>query len=306
VPHAVVVAALMTALAWFGMKYVPLGCLVGLYFLWRSDWRGRGAFVGLSALSAIAYAWLHLEVYGSLTAYNINTVFEGAPTTEVLSAHLEFEGRAYRIWGLFVDQRFGIGRWAPVLLLVLPALPLLVRRAGLGLLALALVVTQLFIATFVAITMMGWWFPGRTLMAVFPLFAFVLTELLIRAPRFARIGVAALAAYSAVIVVALVVATRGGEVTLAVDPFDMSPEVFQAAAPLFPNYVSWTADTVMRTLAWVSAGLALMSLIVWREFQPSRWWGGDGRGTAAGVLRRIPSPKSVGASSMGPTADRSN
>jgi hypothetical protein len=86
----------------------------------------------------------------------------------------------------------------------------------------------------------------------------------------------------------------------------MPTEVFHIAAPLFPNYVSWTADTVVRTLAWVGAGLALMAIIAWREFQPSRWWKRDGRSRAARVLRRIQSPQSVATSSMEPTADRSN
>ena len=297
----------MTLLAWFGMKYVPLGGLVGLYFLWRSNWRGRGVFLGLSALSAIAYAWLHLEIYGSPTAYNINTVFEGAPTTEVLQAHLEFEGRGYRIWGLFVDQRFGIGRWAPVLLLILPALPLLLRRGSLGVLALGLVVAQILIATFVAITMMGWWFPGRTLMAVFPLFALVLTELLIRIPRPARIGVAALAVYGIVIVIALERATRGGDVTLAVDPFDMPPEVFQASARLFPNYQSWSTETIVRTVAWVSAGLTLMAVLVWCEFQPLQRINSSDRLSAMPLFRRFRSQQAVAPSSIEPIAEhRSN
>ncbi len=293
----------MTLLAWFGMKYVPLGCLVGLYFLWRSDWRGRGVFIGLSALSAVAYAWLHLAIFGSLTAYNVNTVYEGAPTTEVLEAHLEFEGRGYRIWGLFVDQRFGIGRWAPVLLLILPALPLLPRRGSLGVLALGLVVTQILIATFVAITMMGWWFPGRTLMTVFPLFALVLTELMIRLPRPARIGIAALAVYGVIIVIALERATRGGDVTLAVDPFDMPPEVFQASARLFPDYRSWGTETVVRTVAWVSAGLAVMALLVWREFRPLQRIAGSDRLAAMPLFRRFRSQHAVGPTSMEPAAE---
>ena len=34
---------------------------------------------------------------------------------------------------------------------------------------LGLIVVQLLVATFLAITMMGWWSPGRTLLTVFPL-----------------------------------------------------------------------------------------------------------------------------------------
>jgi hypothetical protein len=249
-------AGLLTVLAWFGMKYVPLGCLVGMYFVWRADRRGRAAFLAASIVSGAAYVWLHLAIYGALTAYNGNTVFEGAPTSEVLQAHLGFGTRAYRLWGLFIDERFGVGRWAPVLLPVLPALPLLVRRGSLGVLALGLIAAQVGIATFVAITMMGWWFPGRTLMAVFPLFALVLAELALRLPRAGRILVGGLAVISMLFVAGLVQAGRAGEVTLAVDPFEMSSAAFRASAWLFPDYRAWTDGTVVRTAAWLLAGAA--------------------------------------------------
>lgn len=249
-------AGLLTLLAWFGMKYVPLGCLVGGYFLWRADGRGRAAFLGVSLLSGLTYVWLHFALYGALTAYNGNTVFEGAPTSEVLRAHVGFGTRVYRLWGLFIDERFGVGRWAPVLLPVLPALPLLVRRGSLGVLALALIATQIGIATFVAITMMGWWFPGRTLMAVFPLFAFVLAELALRLPSAGRVILGGLAATSLVFVAGLVEAGRNGEIVVAVNPFDMSSAAFRASAWLFPDYRAWTDGTVVRTVLWLTTGIA--------------------------------------------------
>lgn len=210
--------------------------------------------LGASAVSGVAYVWLHLAIYGALTAYNGNTVFEGAPTAEVLRAHLGFGTRVYRLWGLFIDERFGVGRWAPVLLPVLPALPLLVRRGGLGALASGLIATQVGIATFVAITMMGWWFPGRTLMAVFPLFAFVLAELALRLPRAGRMFLGGLGLTSIVFVVGLVQAERAGEVVVAVNPFEMSSAAFRAAAWLFPDDRAWTGGTVIRTAAWLAAG----------------------------------------------------
>lgn len=265
--HGLVLGALLTALAWFGMKYVPLGALVGVYFLWRADRGGRAAFLGASAVSGIAYVWLHLAIYGALTAYNGNTVFEGAPTSDVLRAHLGFGTRVYRLWGLFIDERFGVGRWAPVLLPVLPALPLLVRRGSLGVLAAGLVATQVGIATFVAITMMGWWFPGRTLMAVFPLFAFVLAELALRLQKAGRVLLGGLALTSMVFVVGLVQAEHAGEVVVAVNPFEMSSAAFRASARLFPDYRAWTDGTVIRTAAWLTAGGAFA---VWLQSEVLR------------------------------------
>lgn len=280
--HGIVMAGLLTTLAWFGMKYVPLGCLVGAYFLWRAEGWGRATLVGVSVLSAAAYVWLHFAIYGALTAYNGNTVFEGAPTTEVVRAHLGFGTRVYRLWGLFIDERFGVGRWAPVLLPVLPALPLLLRRGSLGALALGLIATQLAIATFVAITMMGWWFPGRTLMAVFPLFALVLTELALRLPRAGRAVLGGLGIASLVFVAGLTRAARAGEVTLAVDPFEMSSVVFRAAAVLFPDYRVWTEGTVAGTAAWLASGGVFA---VWLQRDAVRAGMGQGRALASRVPR---------------------
>ena len=59
-------------------------------------------------------------------------------------------------------------------------------------LLLSLIIVQMLIATFVAITMMGWWFPGRTLLTVPPLFAIPVVLLLLRTPLWGRITLAML------------------------------------------------------------------------------------------------------------------
>ena len=38
---------------------------------------------------------------------------QGSRRTELFGEHVEFSDRIYRLWGLFVDRRFGIGRWEP-------------------------------------------------------------------------------------------------------------------------------------------------------------------------------------------------
>jgi hypothetical protein len=266
--RAAVLAGLLTALAWLGMKYIPLACLVALFFLWRATTGGRLTLLALGAVAAASYIWLHYAIFGALTPYSVSTVYEGASTGVVLESHIAFRERFYRVWGLFIDRRFGIGRWAPLFLLVLPALPLLVRRGPLGLLSVALIVAQVLIGTFVAITMMGWWFPGRTLMAVIPLFPLVLTALALRVSRPFHVVMAALAAYSLLVTLLLVVATWRGEVTLAVDPFDMPAVPFQVLSPLFPQYTSWPVETVILTVAWLAAGAALTVALARREFWP--------------------------------------
>jgi hypothetical protein len=255
-PHgtwsAFALVALLTALAWLGVKYLPLGGLIALFFLARATARARWSFVGLAALSAVGYVSVHLAVFGDLTAYSVNYVYDGTPTVDILRAHIGLEERAYRIYGLFIDRNFGIGRWAPLLLFVPLALPLLLLRGRIAVLAGLLVVTQLLIATFVAITMMGWWFPGRTLATVFPLLPLALVVLIVRWPRL-RIVAAAAAAYSVAITLALVVGARQGEVVLAVDPFALDSPLLRAPAALFPSYTAWGADTIVLTVGWIAA-----------------------------------------------------
>lgn len=264
---ALLVAGLLTLLVWLGMKYVPLGAVAGLWALWRCGPRARLTFLAGCAVSAAGYAYLHLQLFGSLTAYSANTVYEGAPTVDVLRSHLEFTRRGYRLWGLFIDERFGIGRWAPVLLLIPPALPLLVKSGRTGALIGTLIATQLLVATFVAVTMMGYWFPGRMLVVVMPLFAFVLAEALLRSHQAMRASIVALAAYSAAVTAVLVHAARSDEVTIAVDPFDMHAPLFSAAASLFPNYTRWTAETNLLTAGWLLAWSALAAMLLLREYR---------------------------------------
>lgn len=260
-PHALGLAALLTVLAWLGVKYVPLAAIVGLAFVLRAP-RSEGlAFAGASAASAALYVWGHLALFGALTPYSVSTVYEGAGTLEVLRSHVGLTDRAYRLYGLFIDRDFGIGRWAPVLLLVPLAAPFVMRGGVTARLAAGLIVAQLLIATFLAITMMGWWFPGRTLLTVFPFFALAIALLLQRVPRL-RLPAALLAAWSVLVTFALHQAASRGEVTLAVDPFDMTSPLFSAPAGIFPSYAAWGMDTVLLTVGWLALGaLGLYSVM---------------------------------------------
>jgi hypothetical protein len=275
--EGLLLAALLSGLAWLGIKYVPLGGLIAVYFMTQAPRPGRLWFLAATGISGAVYVWLHYAIFDDLTPYSVNTVYEGAPALDVLQAHVRLEDRAYRIWGLFIDRRFGIGHWAPVFLLVLPALPLLLSRGRLGLTVFCLIGMQVMIATFVAITMMGWWFPGRTLVAVLPLFTLVLVVLIEALPRFFRWAVGLLGAWSVAITMALARAASNGEIRLAVDPFDMSSPVFQVPAGLFPNYVAWGEDTVVLTAGWLALSIAVLIWLTWREH----------RALLGGLARRI-------------------
>lgn len=298
--RAVALVLLLSALTWLGVKYTPLGGLVALVYLWRAAPRERWCFLLLGAASAVLYAAVHLAVFGALTPYSASTVYDGSSTAAVLESHIALRERIYRLWGLFIDRRFGIGRWAPIMLAVCPALPMLIR-SGLGIrerngpLIAGLIGGQLLIATFVSITMMGWWFPGRMLMVVYPLFAVALTVALLRLPRAARVIGAVAGGYSLVVTALLVSAVGRGEVTIAVDPFAMTHPLFAALGPLFPQYTGWGRNTVVLNTLWLTLGVGAVIGTTWQAWFPrdgsstgSRWrWRASERDRQpAGAARR--------------------
>jgi hypothetical protein len=262
--RSVGVALACTALVWLGTKYAPLAIVLTAASLLRADRRGRLALLAVGAVAAVTYAAWHLATYGSLTSYSASWAFEGAGTVEVVRDHLALPDRAYRLAGLFADVNFGLVRWAPVLFVAVAALPLLLRGST-GRIVLTLIGAQLALAVFVAITMMGWWFPGRTMMTVLPFLAWPLAEVLTRASRWGRVGIAALAAWSLAITGALVAASQAGEVVIAVDPFLMRSPLFSSVAALFPDYREWNAHTIAFHALWSVALIAALASSCWVE-----------------------------------------
>ena len=265
IADGLLLAAVLTVMCWLGIKYAPLALLVSGYFLFKADWPGRMALAIAGVASAGFFAWFHLHLFGGLTPYGVNVVYARWNTVDILGGHIEFGERYYRLWGLFVDRRFGIGRWAPLLLTVMPGMVLLAAAKTPHRLVLTLIVVQMLIATFVAITMMGWWFPGRTLVTVLPLFVLPMALLITKAPLWGRITIALLGALTLAITAGLALAGRTGEVTIAVDPFDMGFSPFQGLSGIFPLYTWWTTETWWLTIFWLTMAGLLTGATVWPE-----------------------------------------
>jgi hypothetical protein len=265
--EALALAAVLLGLAWLGTKYGLVGVALGLLALIRLQPGARVLLVGLLAPGALVYAWFHLATYGGLTPYAVNRLYAGSTTVELVGRHFALWDRVYRLAGLWVDREFGLVRWAPVLLLALPALVPLATRRGPVRWAWPLVFgTQFFVAAFLSITMRGWWFPGRMLVPVLPLLAIPLAEALGRAARRPRpvvragvlLAAAVLAGYTAAVTAGLVIAAGAGDVALAVDPFALPWPFFSGLAQLFPLYTVYTLDTWLLTAVWVLLGGALV------------------------------------------------
>ena len=250
----------LSAIVWLGVKYAPLAGLVAVWGFWRMTPSARGVFLVSTILSASLFVWFHLDTFGGLTPYSVNLVYAGDGTISILGDHFDFTRRLYRPLGLFVDQRFGIARWAPILLLVIPAAPLLWKIDSLSRLVLTLLLVQILIATFVVVTMMGWWFPGRTLVTVLPLMALPLTILFTQSPTWVRILLGVLSAYSFVVTALLAVSGHAREVVIAVNPFEMSSNLFQFISPIVPDYRMWDGHTWTLTFIWLSV-IGILTLV---------------------------------------------
>ena len=267
VAGALLLAVSLTVMCWLGVKYTPLALLVSGYFLFRANWAGwcRIALVAAGAASAGFFAWFHLHLFDALTPYGVNVVYAGWNTSDILGGHIEWGERYYRLWGLFIDRRFGIGRWAPLLLVAVPGMVLLLADDFRRRLVLSLIVAQMLIATFVALTMMGWWFPGRTMLTVLPLLVVPIVLTVSKSPLWGRITIALLGLLTVANTYGLAVAGRAGEVTIAVDPFDMSFPAFQGISGLFPLYTWWTDETWWLTFFWLTVGALVTVAVIWPE-----------------------------------------
>ena len=107
--------------------------------------------------------------------------------------------------------------------------------------------TQIFIASFVVTTMMGWWFPGRSLITCIPLLLAPLVFVWTIAPVLFRILIILLITHSVFITIALTISGYIRDVVVAVNPYELEALVFSPTQLLFPDYTSWDFHTWITT-----------------------------------------------------------
>lgn len=279
--HPLVLGAALVALLWLGVKYAPLAALVAGVWAWRfrSNRPALAVAGGVAAAAAAHFVWWHLHTFGGLTPYATNVVWSGEGTAAILDHHVKVSGRTYRLYGLFMDARFGLFRWLPAALLAAWGL---CRRTTVHA---AVIGVGVLMGTFVSITMMGWWFPGRMLIATFPALVVLIALGAARLPRTA----VALSAWSLAIAAALVVAARTGELRLAVDPWKLGVPL--PPSRLFPDFRSFTSRQVLLSLAW---GAAIAGAVWITRRGPGGWR----------VREGPPAPQRSEDAGEGPVSDR--
>ena len=285
-PGLAVAALAVVALPWLGVKYVPVAAglvAVGVWTLWRhARHRSVVTALGVLAVAGVAYLVAHRLLYGGWTVYAAGDHFAGGELT-VMGHRPNYPGRSVRLVGLLVDREFGLAAWAPVYLLAAPALAAILRRRPPGWAALVVPVALGWLtATFVALTMHGWWFPGRQVVVVVPLVVLAVAWWA-QQVRAVRPWLAVLAAAGVLNWVWLLAEVLGGGRTLVIDFAGTSNPLYRAWSTLLPDRAGDAADLVLLA-AWTAVLLAL-AVTGWRSVAPA-----EGRSAHRQGDHRLPEP----------------
>ncbi|MGQ0576126.1 MAG: hypothetical protein ACT4RN_18255 [Pseudonocardia sp.] len=175
VGRGVGVGVAVVALPWLSVKYVPVAAVLaglGGYRWWRGGQR-RATLVAavLVAAAGAVYLAVHRVVWGGWTVYASGDHFVARGTEfAVVGDDVSLPGRALRLVALLTDRDYGLAAWQPAYLLAVAAVAVLaVRRPPNVAALLAPLGTGWLVATFVAATMHGFWWPGRHAVVVLPL-----------------------------------------------------------------------------------------------------------------------------------------
>ena len=248
-----VLAVAVIALPWLATKYIPVAAALALTGAWRVRNRPQlfaGLLVALGGAGAV-YLAFNQAAYGGWTPYAAGDFFIGGEFTAV-GPSPDYVGRSQRLLGLWVDRGFGLAAWQPAYLMVIPAIAWAARRrfryAGV---LLSVVAVGWLVATFLAQTMHGWWWPGRQVVVILPALVLVLMAWIDRTPG-ARTPFLALGAIGVVAFLVLAVEATVGRVTLIVDFTSTANPLYRLWSTALPDYPTPTS------LTWALHGLWLV------------------------------------------------
>jgi hypothetical protein len=253
----------VTALPWLGVKYAPVGAAlvavaVGM-LVGERRLRAAVSLVALLTLAGTAYLGAHRLLYGGWTVYATGDHFTEGELT-VMGRDPDYLGRSQRLGGLLLDHGFGLAAWMPAYLLAVPAFVVLARRRPAGWWTLVAPLTAGWAtATWVALTMHGWWWPGRQLVVVVPCLVLAVAWWAgqVRAAR----GVIAVAgAFGALAWAWLLVEVLGRRRTLIFDFESTANPLYRAWRLLLPDYRHPDAADGGLQAAWFLA-LAVVALL---------------------------------------------
>jgi len=266
-PGLVGVGVAVTALPWFGVKYLPLAAALVAVVLVRLAREGRWRSVctlsaGLAASGAV-YLIVHHMLWGGWTVYATGDHFEQTGEFSVVGVQPDYVGRSLRLVALLVDRAYGLVAWQPAWLLAVPAVAALAvlgaRTAGHRA---AVVVAPLLAgwatATWAALTMHGYWWPGRQVVVVLPLAALAVLWWLGRVVPRLQPGALVLGLLGVVHMAALLVDGWSREITWVVGFELVDDPLYRVLRPVFPDYRADGPGFWLLHIAWVAAILVLL------------------------------------------------
>ena len=261
------------ALPWLSVKYVPLASVFAVALLVRhfstAHIRKLATIVGVFAVASITYAVVHRQIWGGWTVYSSGDHFVDGEFL-VVGSNPNYIARSNRLVGLLVDRYFGIAAWAPAYLLAPAGLTALFLHrkkhkwfsSSDSTVLLSAIAVCWAVATWVALTMHGWWWPGRQIVPVLPLIV-IGTAVLVERFRFLLWPMMAAGLWGLVNWVWIATEASTDRRALIVDHEDTANPLFQLWSRLLPDHrVDALADQLM-TLAWVAV-LLIPTLFVAR------------------------------------------
>jgi hypothetical protein len=249
--HQLVGLAAVVALPWLAVKYVPIAAVLAVALLVRTDGRRRRTALAAGlGVAGLAYLAAHRAWYGGWTAYATGDHFEQTGEFSVIGTDVDLLGRSRRLVGLLVDRDFGLAAWSPIWLLLPFAVVLAARRRPPGWAVWTGLVTAGWLsATFVALTMHGWWLPGRQVVVVMPIAIVGIAWLVERCaiPQWTIVVAGVLGAWNWLW---LAFETSTGRRTLVVDFMDTAALPRRLWAPLLPAGLDGDAAATTLLAAW--------------------------------------------------------
>lgn len=272
--HATVVVVTVVALPWLAVKYAPVAGAIAALALW-GQWReGRrplaAAMVAAFGVAGAAYALIHLRIYGGFTVYAAGDHFAETGQLSVVGTDPDYVGRSRRIVGLLVDRRYGLIGWSPIWILVPFAYASVARDRVLRhrWFLIGPIAAGWFTATFVALTMHGFWSPGRQLVVVAPLVAVAVAVVVERVPKLV-VPTAILAALGLVNWSWLAWEATNDRRTIVLDFFDTGAPPYRLLSSLLPDGVAATGFDDALLAVWA---IALTVTMVSRGGRRCRRW----------------------------------
>jgi hypothetical protein len=250
----------IVGLVWLGTKFIPVAAVLSLLVLWRLYRSGRRnqalAVVGVFGLAGAAYLAGHLAWYGGLTVYSTGAHFAETGEFSVMGVTPDFAHRTSRLIGLLVDRRFGLAAWQPAWLSAVPAVAWLVRKRPVNWEVLALPLAAGWLcATYLALTMHGWWWPGRQVVVVLPAAVLAITVWSAGSAR-RLVAIFALGLCGLFSLAWLFTEGLQRRLTMIVDFYETNNPFYRAWSRLLPDYIGLTtADWVLHAI-WVALALA--------------------------------------------------